>query len=280
MGNMSLKPVAKIIGEDFDMDPANRQKLLEGWCQEKISETCVLVAGAGALGNEVIKNLIQIGVGEIYVVDFDHIVVSNLNRCIFFRREDALSKLKKVDVIVKRAREVDPYGYVKVVPFDGDLTKIDYSDELYTKPDIYVSTLDNLYARLYLNMAAIVNNRPLIDGGMEGYIGHVQVVLPGKTACLQCSIGEREMQLLMDKLSCSAQGLEFIGYKIPALPTTTSIIAGIQVQELIKLVLNIGKPLAGKRLFYNGLINAFHVFKLERNPSCIACGNTNTYGKN
>ena len=251
-----MKISFRVISENFDLDPANRQKLLRGWSQEKISNSKVLVAGAGALGNEVIKNLIQIGVGEIYVVDFDHVEISNLNRCIFFRKFDALSKFSKVKVLAKRAKEVDPYGYIKIIPIEADLTKIDYNDKLYIEPDVYISTLDNLYSRLYLNTAAILNKKPLIDGGMEGYMGQVQVVIPGKTACIQCYVGEREISHMIKRLSCSAQGAEVSEYIIPALPTTTSIIAGLQVQEFIKLTLNIGKVLANKRLFYNGLTNA------------------------
>ena len=51
--------------------------LLSWFKQDRVKNAHVLVAGAGALGNEVVKNLALFGVGHITVVDFDRIEVSN-----------------------------------------------------------------------------------------------------------------------------------------------------------------------------------------------------------
>ena len=59
--------------------------LLSWFKMEKVKNARILVAGAGALGNEVIKNLALFGVGHIFVVDFDRIEISNLTRSILFR---------------------------------------------------------------------------------------------------------------------------------------------------------------------------------------------------
>ena len=63
--------------------------LLSWFEKEKVQNARVLVAGAGALGNEVVKNLALFGVGHIFVVDFDRIERSNLTRSVLFREEDA-----------------------------------------------------------------------------------------------------------------------------------------------------------------------------------------------
>ena len=47
----------------------DRQERIQGWNQKKISEGKVLVLGAGALGNEVVKNLTLIGLGHILILD-------------------------------------------------------------------------------------------------------------------------------------------------------------------------------------------------------------------
>ena len=77
--------------------------LLSWFKKERVKNARVLVAGAGALGNEVVKNLALFGVGHIYVVDFDRIELSNLTRSVLFREEDAYNHSYKAEIVAKRA---------------------------------------------------------------------------------------------------------------------------------------------------------------------------------
>lgn len=52
---------------------------------EVVKNAKVMVVGAGALGNEVLKNLALFGVGNIFIVDFDTIEYSNLTRSVLYR---------------------------------------------------------------------------------------------------------------------------------------------------------------------------------------------------
>ena len=268
----------------FDEDAASRQKLLRGWQQEVLEKAVVLVAGAGALGNEVVKNLVMVGVGTMYVVDFDTVVTSNLNRCVFFRREDAKRGRSKVDALAERAMELSPYDYTRVIPVEANIHDVPHDHEIYTQSQVYVSCLDNLAARLDLNAAAVHNGKPLVDGGMSGYVGHAQVVIPGLTACIHCDIGELELKSMYDRLSCSGSPLVFSGPKIPALPTVTSVLGAVMAQEVVKLLLgwklyatekvwpsDTGTPLAGKRFYFNTRLNIYGVYEVERNPNCPVC---------
>src|SRR6185312_4324382 len=63
----------------------SRHEAIRGWSQKRLSEARVLVVGCGALGNEALKNLALLGVGEVGVIDFDVIELSNLTRCVLFR---------------------------------------------------------------------------------------------------------------------------------------------------------------------------------------------------
>src|SRR5438045_7432570 len=65
-----------------------RLDAIEWWDQPLVARSRVLVIGAGALGNEVIKNLALLGVGEVVVVDMDRIESSNLSRSVLFREGD------------------------------------------------------------------------------------------------------------------------------------------------------------------------------------------------
>ena len=93
--------------------------LLSWFKKDKVKNARVLVAGAGALGNEVVKNLALFGVGHIYVVDFDRIEISNLTRSVLFREEDAYNHSYKSEVVAKRAMEINPQ--IKVTPIVGNL---------------------------------------------------------------------------------------------------------------------------------------------------------------
>src|SRR5687768_295716 len=69
-------------------DRYSRLRLIAWWDQEKLRRAKILVVGAGALGNEVLKNLALLGIGEVWVVDFDDIEDSNLTRSVLFRARD------------------------------------------------------------------------------------------------------------------------------------------------------------------------------------------------
>jgi len=88
------------------------------WERDKVADAKVLVVGAGALGNEVVKNLTLMGVGHILVIDFDTIEYSNLSRSVLFRESDA--KRKKSQVVAARAKELNPQ--TKIQYLHGDVT--------------------------------------------------------------------------------------------------------------------------------------------------------------
>ena len=125
--------------------------LLSWFKKEKVKNARVLVAGAGALGNEVVKNLALFGIGHIYVADFDRIELSNLTRSVLFREEDAYSHAYKADIVAKRAREINPQ--IEVTPIVGNLfSEVGFG--LYRSVDVIIGCLDSRLARYQLNRLA------------------------------------------------------------------------------------------------------------------------------
>ncbi len=244
----------------IDNDKFDRQKRISNWNQEKISNSKVLIVGAGALGNEVFKLLLQLGVGKISVIDFDEIVAANLNRCVFFSEQD-LGK-KKVEVLKEKAQT-----HSKTVDVEAIVKKVEDLDEkFFEKFDLAFSCLDNQDARLHLN-AMCYGKLPLIDGGTFGFFGKVQVVSKD-SSCLECSMSKRDYDLLWKKYSCVGEALSFADPKMPAISTTTSIIAALQANEFIKLSLEENNTLVGKYLQFNGLKNDYKVFDISKRKSC------------
>ena len=93
--------------------------LLSWFKMDRVKNARILVAGAGALGNEVVKDLALFGVGHIYVVDFDQVEITNLTRSVFFREEDAYNHSYKAEIVAKRAMELNPQ--IQVTSIVGNL---------------------------------------------------------------------------------------------------------------------------------------------------------------
>ncbi|MEM4590241.1 MAG: ThiF family adenylyltransferase [Nitrososphaerota archaeon] len=164
----------------------DRQLRIEGWEQDLLYSTTAFIAGAGAIGCEVAKNLAMMGIGRLILVDYDYVELSNLSRQLLFR--DADIGRGKAEVAAERLREINPQ--VKVDHHNSDIR--DLEEDIYRDVDIVLSCLDNWASRRWLNSVAVSLNKPLIDGGINGFYGNVQVVIPKRTACLEC----QSMQLI------------------------------------------------------------------------------------
>jgi len=272
--------------ESIDSDMFDRQKRIIGWDQKKISDATVMVIGVGATGNEVVKNLVLTGIGKLILVDYDFINISNLNRCVLFNSQSAQNKDFKVEVVKNACEALNPN--IEVVGIKKDLKDIDKT--LYKKSDVICSCLDNIEARLEANNYAYYYGIPFVDSGIEEFFGSVQSVYSGEedAACLQCSISNADLDIMWQKFSCTGEEIESENgvtvAKIATIMTTTSIIGGLQSQQVLKFLLgldyfkengkwnpHIGKPLIGKQLNYNGLLNTFNIFEKIKNPDCWIC---------
>jgi len=103
---MSDAPSLRIAGSDLEEDRFSRLRMLGWWQQDKIAATRVLVVGAGALGNEILKNLALLGFQKVLVVDLDVIEISNLSRGVLFRTSDVGGA--KADVAAESVRDLYP----------------------------------------------------------------------------------------------------------------------------------------------------------------------------
>lgn len=160
-----------------------------------ISNDCkVLVIGAGGLGCELLKNLGLMGFRDIHVIDMDTIDLSNLNRQFLFRRKDIGKPKAEVaaEFINNRISgcHVKPH-FCKIQDFDEDF---------YRQFNIVICGLDSIIARRWINAMLVsllvfeddtldqTTVIPLIDGGTEGFKGNARVILPGMTACIECTL--------------------------------------------------------------------------------------------
>ncbi len=158
----------------------DRQFRLEGWNQKIIKNSRVLIAGVGGLGCEIAKNLAMLGVGYLDLVDLDTIEHSNLNRQILFT--DAKIGSPKAVAAAKKLKEINPNITIKA--HHTSLERLD--PVIYYKADVIVGGLDSMNARFNLNAHCIRFKKPLVDGGVSGYHGHIYTVFPYKNGCWNC----------------------------------------------------------------------------------------------
>ncbi|MEM4255478.1 MAG: ThiF family adenylyltransferase [Candidatus Norongarragalinales archaeon] len=245
-----------------DEDVFDRQKRIAGWNQDKVSNARLLVVGCGALGNEVVKLLMQLGANDVTVVDHDTIVKANLNRCVFFTEKDAEEKALKAEVLAREAKTINQNANVKAVTKMIELAE----ESFFGKFDFAFGCLDNLAARMHLNAQAY-GKMPFIDGGINGFNGRVQTIR-APSPCLECGFGKADYKLLWKKYSCVGETLDFLDPKMPALSTSASITASLQVNEFLKLLHGVGETLEGKFLFYDGLKGEFKTLEIGKKKGC------------
>lgn len=221
--------------------------------QERLAAARVLVAGCGALGNEVLKNLVLMGVQQLVVVDFDRIEVGNLSRSVLFGKEDVGQW--KVEVAARRLQQMNPAVRVKTIC--GDIA-FDLGLGLVRQMDVVIGCVDNRWARYCINRLCMRAGKPWVDGGIDALEGTVRVFAPGQN-CYACNLGPEGLKDMARRQPCSGviRRNEEAG-KAPTTSIIASVIGAVQVQEALKLiqsdVLEDGTmtSLCGKMFYYEG----------------------------
>lgn len=243
----------KIDGVDDSQRWDDVFRLMSWWDSDRMASATVMVVGAGALGNEVLKNLALLNVGQILIVDFDTIEYSNLSRSALFRPSDANQGRLKSEVAAQRIREINPHLKVKVI--SGDIG-VDVGLGVFRRMDVIIGCLDNRLARLHINRNCFRVGKVWVDGAIENLAGQLNVYKPG-ISCYECQLTESEWSNIRFKMGCPdvARRNKSAG-RIPTTPISASIIGALQVQEALKIIYgNERQSMAGETFQYEGMNN-------------------------
>ncbi len=248
-----------------DDDRYARLRLIQWWDQQRLSRARVLVVGAGALGNEVLKNLALLGIGHVYIVDFDLVEPANLTRSVLFRARDR--GRPKAEVAAEAIRDLNPDVRVRAL-YGNVLTDVGLG--LFRDVEVVIGCLDNREARLWVNRCCWKVGTPWVDGGIQEINGVVKVFTPPDSACYECAMTETDYRLINLRYSCPLLRLEDVSAgKVPTAPTIASMIGGWQTQEALKLIH--GMPVGhGEALVYNGVANQFYRTRFQRREDCLS----------
>ena len=229
-----------------------------------------MVAGAGAIGNEVIKLLALLGVGHIVIVDFDTVEVSNLTRSVLFREGDI--GLPKAAVAAERAREINPD--VAVTALQGDL-EYEVGLGVYRSMDVVIGCLDSLQARLALNRACFRAGVPWLNGGIEDTIAEVSLFQAGRGACFECGMSPSMWTRRNQRFSCGGLRSTVEERKMPTTAVVASLVAGFLINEAL-FILHALSPDEKEGLAFSQKLSLilkpyqFGVYDVPANGACLA----------
>ena len=199
--------------------------------QIKLLRSVVAVAGAGGLGGGVIELLARQGVGHIIIIDSDRFAETDLNRQLMATEKD-LGKYKVV-VAERRVREIN--SAVSVTSHKERITR-ENAHRLIEGAQVVVDALDNLPSRFITEEACRDLGIPFVHGTIAGFSGHLMTIFPGDRG-LAAIYGAPD--------ALPEQGIEVVTGNPSATPT---MVAAWQVQEVIKIITGVGKPLRNRLL--------------------------------
>ena len=224
--------------------------------QQKMLEARVLLLGAGGLGSPAAYYLAAAGIGNLGIVDFDQVDLSNLQRQIIHSTERI--GMLKTESAKKTIQALNPDVNVTLYNEKMDSSNI---MSLIKDYDYVVDGSDNFPTRYLVNDACVMKNKTLIHGSIYRFEGQVTVFKPGDGPCYRCLYPEPPPPGMVP--NCQEGGV---------LGVLAGVIGNLQVVEVLKLILGIGKPLMGKLLIYDALNTEFRNLRLRRDANCPICG--------
>ena len=215
----------------------------------------MVIFGLGGLGSPASMYLAAAGVGELVLVDFDHVDLTNLQRQII-HTTGSVGQLK-VDSARQALRAINPECRIETVSsrLEGEALAREIR-----RADLAIDGTDNFTTRFAVNEACIRHQVPLVSGAAIRTQGQVSVFTgrPGEP-CYRCLYGSAAE---LDG-TCSANGV---------LSPLVGIIGSVQALEAIKVLTGAGSPLIGRLLVLDALEMQWRTLILKKDPACKTCG--------
>jgi molybdopterin/thiamine biosynthesis adenylyltransferase/rhodanese-related sulfurtransferase len=224
--------------------------------QAKLLQSKVLCLGAGGLGSPSGLYLAAAGVGTIGFVDDDVVDASNLQRQILHATDRV--GMPKVESAKVAIAGLNPD--VKVIAHQTRLSSENVMD-IIKDYDLIVDGADNFPTRYLLNDAALKLGKPVVHASIYRFEGQLTTFIPYEGPCYRCLYPSPPPADMAP--SCQEAGV---------LGVLCGVIGSLQANEAIKILLGIGKPMAGRLLMFDALGLKFRELKLRRDPACPTCG--------
>ena len=243
--------------------------------QKRLSETRILVIGAGGLGAAALPYLAGAGIGHITIMDHDTVSRSNLHRQTIY--QDAQAGESKAQLAAAYARGLNPEIEVEAIPSrlchsdraerveesEGSIRSLDYAqDDIFADADLILDGSDNFETKTLLNDIAIETKTPLLTASVNQFAGQV-AVLGGHlkdAPCYHCLFP----QLPGDARNCNEAGV---------LGTAAGLTGLYQAHFVLCFLLGIGDIDYGSVLSCDFRTMRTQLLHLPKDPACKACQN-------
>jgi molybdopterin-synthase adenylyltransferase len=209
-----------------------RHRLISGFSQDRLSALRIAVVGAGAVGNEILKNCLLMGVGSVDVFDFDTTEISNLTRSVFLRAADV--GINKAQAVVARAQELHPETRLTAVA--GAIAKT-LPLSRFAQYDLVVAAVDNIEARLRINDMALITGVTWINVAIDARSAMIEIFPnSAKTqACYACNLPDSAFERIAQRYSCGGlQRAASIQRTVPTTAITASAAGALATGELLR----------------------------------------------
>lgn len=250
-------------------DRYQRHSLIDWFKQDKVFESYVIVVGAGAIGNELLKNLALLGVGRIHIIDFDNIEIHNLTRSILFKTKDVgKGKAEVASIAVKEINEDCE------TTFSNENFWNTLSISEIKKADAVFCCVDNFEARIKLNKLCYLAKTDFYNSGIDSRYVSVEMYPFSKdklSACFECNLPPTIYKRVSERYSCG--WLHKIAYEEKKIPTTI-ITSSIAAANLLSLFLQANHPEGysdSVKIFNDSITLSSSIVHQQKNPDCPNC---------
>jgi len=200
--------------------------------QQQLAQARVLVVGAGGLGCPALLYLAGLGVGTIGIADDDTVNIANLHRQVLYTEADT----GKAKALIAQQRLQQYNSALQVI---SHTNRIDAHNAATTinDYDIVIDCSDNIATRYILDEATAAQQKPFVYAGIRRFEGQVGVFNYKGSLSFGGAFPDKER--FAAEQDCATAGI--VGY-------TAGLVACLQVNEVLKCLLNLPGVLAGELL--------------------------------
>ena len=248
--------------------------------QQRLQDARVGLLGLGGVGTHASLDLAAMGVGDLRVVDYDTVELSNLNRQVLYTEADM--GRHKVELAEARIRAFN--SRLRLDAVERRIGSAEDVAELVQDRDVVIGAIDRpkMQAAVWLNEGCVEAGVPLITGGVDTQRCFHYTILPGETGCVECwrrsaaqedPLGAAISAQMADIEARQVEGERF-GQDFAAFLPLVIVHTACMLAEVTRILTGLAPPISVGRL----MEVHFDDFTLregerwERLPDCPVCG--------
>ena len=235
--------------------------------EEKLKKSKVAIFGLGGFGSHLVYEMAYLGVGTLKIVDYDNVNITNLNRQILYSEKDL--NQAKTDIAKKVINKIN--RDIKVESINKKLSSVDDIAKILKDSDMGIIAADEPRDKIFkwFNRASYLTNVPVMFSlGVNSHSAIIgPLVVPGETACFECSLPDMNMNLNDELVKHINEN-----YQHGVIKPYISVATGIIALEVIKEITSFSEPvLYNSRLYFDFSNYTSNITKFTRKKHCEFC---------